>query len=88
MHRVIGVTALRRHFRSVLEEVNNSRTPYVLTRHGRPEAALIPYEDYLKFQQVQGIAVEARMGRLVAKMSEVNARFSDEEVEADLKATA
>lgn len=84
MNRIIGVTELQRQFRRVFEEVANNRVPYVLTRGSRPEAALIPYEDYLKFQQVQEAQVEARMARLVAKMSEHNARFSDEEIEADV----
>jgi len=85
MNRIIGVTELQRQFRRVFEEVANNRVPYVLTRGSRPEAALIPYEDYLKFQQVQEAQVEARMARLVAKMSELNARFSDEEIETDLR---
>jgi prevent-host-death family protein len=85
MNRIIGVTELQRQFRRVFEEVANNRVPYVLTRGSRPEAALIPYEDYLKFRQVQEAEVEARMARLVAKMGELNTRFSDEEIEADLR---
>ena len=46
---------------------------------------MIPYEDYLKFRQVQEAEVEARMARLVAKMGELNTRFPDEEIEADLR---
>ena len=85
MNRIIGVTELQRQFRRIFEEVANNRVPYVLTRGSRPEAALIPYEDYLKLQQAQEAQVEARMARLVAKMSELNAAFSDEEIEADLR---
>jgi prevent-host-death family protein len=84
MNRIIGVSELQRQFRCVFEEVANNRVPYVLTRGSRPEAALIPYEDYLKFQRVQESEVQAHMARLVAKMSELNARFSDEEIETDL----
>ena len=47
---------------------------------------MIPYEDYLKFRQVQEAEVEVRLARLVAKMGELNADFPDERVEADLKA--
>ena len=85
MNRIIGVTELQRQFRRIFDEVAHNRIPYVLTRGSRPEAALIPYDDYLKFQQVQEAEVEARMERLVAKMSELNADFSDEEIEADLR---
>lgn len=85
MNRIIGVTELQRQFRRIFDEVAHNRIPYVLTRGSRPEAALIPYDDYLKFQRVQEAEVEARMARLVAKMSELNADFSDEEIEADLR---
>jgi len=85
MDRIIGVTELQRQFRRVFEDVANKRVPYVLTRGSRPEAALISYEDYLKFRQVQEAEVEARMERLVAKMAELNNRFSDEEIAADLR---
>ena len=46
----LWVTELQRRFRSVFDEVARNRTPIVLTRGSRPEAALIPYEDYLRFQ--------------------------------------
>ena len=86
MQRIIGVTELQRRFRAVFDEVARQRVPYVLTRGSRPEAALIPYEDYLKLQRVKEAEVEARMARLTAKMGVLNAAFSDEEVEADLEA--
>jgi hypothetical protein len=61
------------------------RTPYVLTRGSRPEAALIPCEDYLRFQQLQEREVLDRFDRLVERMAVQNQAFSEEEVEADIR---
>jgi prevent-host-death family protein len=53
MQKIIGVTDLQRRFRAVLDEVVGQQVPYVLTRGSRPEAALVPYEDYLRFQELE-----------------------------------
>ena len=47
MQRIIGVTELQRRFRSVFDEVAKNHVPYVLTRGSRPEAVLIPYQEFL-----------------------------------------
>ena len=70
MQKVIGVTELQRRFRSVFDEVPKKRVPYVLTRGSRPEAALIPYEEFLRFQVLQEQDVLARFDRLVARLAE------------------
>lgn len=84
MNKVIGVTALQRNFRVILDEVVRDKTPYVLTRGSKPEAVLIPYEDFLRFQQLQEREVLERFDRLLTKMAEVNAAWSEEEVARDL----
>ena len=84
MHRIIGVTELQRRFRSVLDQVVKRNVPYVLTRGSRPEAALIPYEEFLRFQALQEEQVLARFDRLVTRMAEQNLAVSEEEVAADV----
>ncbi len=86
MHPIIGVTELQRKFRSFFDQVVRKRTPVILTRGSRPEAALIPYEDYLRFQQMQESEVLARFDRVWIRLAEVNASFGDEEIAADVKA--
>ena len=73
-----------RVFKAVFDEVVHDKIPYVLTRGSRPEAALIPYEDFLRFQQLQEKEVLERFNRLLAKMAEMNAAYSEEEVARDL----
>jgi prevent-host-death family protein len=86
MQKIIGVTELQRRFRSVFDEVARKHVPYVLTRGSRPEAALIPYEEFLQFQALKEQDVLGRFDRLVARMAEQNAAISEEEVTADVAA--
>lgn len=85
MQKVIGVTELQRRFRSVFEEVTNDNIPYVLTRDSRPEAALIPYETFLKLVEWQEEVVWAEFERLAAHVAEKNAKYTEAEVEADIE---
>jgi len=86
MHKIIGVTELQRRFRSVFDQVAKENIPYVLTRGSRPEAALIPYEEFIRFQGLQEQEVLARFDQLVARMAEQNAAISEEEIAADVAA--
>ena len=87
MQKIIGVTELQRRFRSVFDEVAESNVPYVLTRGSRPEAVLISYEEFLRFQALQERDVMARFDQLVARMAEQNAAVDEREVAADIDAT-
>ncbi len=86
MQRIIGVTELQRHFRSVFDDVTKKRVPYVLTRGSRPEAALIPYEQFLRFQALDEQELLARFDRLLARMAEHNRAVPEDEVAADVAA--
>lgn len=85
MNKIIGVTELQRNFRAVFDEVVQNHTPYVLTRGSRPEVAMIPYEEYMQFAQQRQAEVHQRFDDLLARMAQVNAQYSDEEIEADLE---
>jgi len=85
MNRIIGVTELQRRFKSVLDEVGKRGIPYILTRGSRPEAALVPYDEFLRYQEFQESEILDRYDRLVDRMAVQNARFSEEEIEADIR---
>jgi prevent-host-death family protein len=87
MQRIIGVTELQRRFRFVFDEVVKKSVPYVLTRGSRPEAVLMPYEEFLRYQTLREDAIMARFDVLTARMAAHNAAFTDEEVAADVEAT-
>jgi len=84
MDKIIGVTELQRKFRAVFDDVVHKRTPYILTRGSRPEAVIIPYEQYLKYVHADEAGVLKRVDALLERMARVNAKYSEEEVEADL----
>ncbi len=86
MQKIIGVSELQRRFRDVFDEVSKKRVPYVLTRGSRPEAVLIPYEDFLRFQQVEESEVLERFDKVWERLAKVNASVSEDEVAADVQA--
>jgi prevent-host-death family protein len=86
MNRVIGVTELQRRFRSVFDDVAKRHIPYILTRGSRPEAVLIPYEDYLRFQEQQESEVLARFDQVWERLDERNAQYTEKEIAADVEA--
>jgi prevent-host-death family protein len=85
MDKIIGVTELQRRFKAVFDEVVKRNTAYILTRGSRPEAVMVPYEKYQKFLQADADEILARFDRLRRKMAEVNERYSEEEIEKDLR---
>ena len=85
MQKIIGVTELQRRFRPFFEDVVRKRIPLVLTRGSRPEAVLIPYDDYLRFQQMQEGEALAHFDQVWNRLAEVNARFSEDEIAADIQ---
>ncbi len=84
MNKIIGVSELQRKFRLVFDEVVKRHTPYILTRGSRPEAVLIPYDQFLKYAETDAAGVVERFNLMLAQLAQANAAYSDEEVEADL----
>jgi prevent-host-death family protein len=85
MQQIIGVTELQRKFRAFFEGVVSKHTPLVLTRGSRPEAVLISYEDYLRFQQMQESEVLARFDRVWNRLAQLNVTVGDDELAADIQ---
>lgn len=86
MQEIVGVTELQRRFRLFFDRVVQKNMPLVLTRGSRPEAVMIPYQDYLRFQQMQESEVLARFDRVWEKLGELNVKYSDDEIAADIRA--
>ena len=82
MQKIIGVSELQRKFRPFFESVVRKHTPLILTRGSRPEAVLISYEDYLRYQQMEESEVLGRFERVWNRLAEVNAEFSAADIEA------
>ena len=86
MQKIVGVTELQRRFRAIFDEVVRKNMSVVLTRGSRPEAVLISYEDFQRFQEIQEREVLARFDQVWGRLAELNAAYSDEEISADIKA--
>lgn len=86
MQKIIGVTELQRSFRAVFDEVARDHMPYVLTRGSRPEAAIIPYDEFIRFLTWKEQEVVAEFDRAMLRLAERNASYSDEEIDADVDA--
>ena len=84
--RIVGVTELQRRFRKFFDQVAKQNMPIILTRGSRPEAALIPYEDYLRLQEMKESDVLARFDQVMDRLGKLNAEYSEEEISADIKA--
>jgi prevent-host-death family protein len=46
MERVVGITKARQEFSNVVEQVQYQGDSYVISRHGKPAAAVVPVEVY------------------------------------------
>lgn len=86
MQKIIGVTELQRKFRPFFDEVVRQRVPLILTRGSRPEAVLIPYEDFLRYQALQESETLADFDRVWQRLAEANADYTTDEVAADIEA--
>lgn len=79
-----GVAELQRRFRAVLDEVVGRQVRYVVTRGSRPEAALLPYEDFLSFQDLEERDILRSFDRCRARLAQRNAEVADEELARDV----
>jgi len=84
MSRTIAITELEKSFRAVLDNVVNEHMPYVLTRGSHPEAALVPYDEFLRLQELKETGILERFDQAQELMASLNTDFSDEEVARDV----
>lgn len=84
--KIIGVTELQRRFRAVLDDVVRERSTYVLMRGSRPEAALVPYDEFERYQRLRDEEELKRFDRLLARMAGQSAQYAEDEVAADVAA--
>ncbi len=86
MQKIIGVTELQRRFRAVFDEVTKKNVPYVLTRGSRPEAVLISYDEFVRWQAMQEQDILADFDRLTERLARQNAAVDETDLTADIDA--
>ncbi len=86
MQKTVAVADLGNRFRTVFNEVTEDHVPYVVTRGHRPEAVLMPYEEFQRLQEHSDDEVLRRFDEVRARIRERTAGFSEEEIAADVAA--
>jgi prevent-host-death family protein len=81
----IQTTDLRRRVREVLDRVRVQRDPVVIRSYGTPQAVIIPYEDYVEFEEWKSNRRQraAWLAELRTIAEEVSARTDLSEDKAD-----
>ena len=51
MEKVLGVTEARKKFSTIVEQVQHGGDPYLISRYGKPAAAVVPVEVYENWQR-------------------------------------
>ena len=86
MQKTIGIADLQRQLRIVFDEVAREGVEYVLTRSDQPEAVLIPYTEFAEFVEWREREIVQGFDRVIKRLAEQNAQYSEEEVAADVEA--
>ena len=86
MQKKIGLTDLQRRLRAVFDEVVGEGVEYVLTRSNRPEAVIIPYNEFAEFLAWREREVVLEFEQALTRLAEQNAGYNDEEIAADIRA--
>ncbi len=83
MDKTIEVAELQKDMDNILDDVTGTRITYILTRQDKPSAVVISYEEYIKMLSREEVI--ARFNETWMKIGERNAKYSEEEVAADLE---
>lgn len=86
MQKTVAVADLEKRFRAVFNEVTEDHVPYVVTRGEKPEAVLVPYEDFQRLLKQSDDEALRRFDEVRARIRERTAGFSEEEIAADVAA--
>ncbi len=75
MEKTLGVTEIRKVFSSIIERVQHQGDIYIISRHGKPAAAVVPMEVYASWKRQRGAFFE-----LIREMQQ-DANLTAEEAE-------
>ncbi len=79
MERVLGITEARQEFSNVVERVQYQGDSYIISRHGKPAAAMVPVEVYEGWKRQRKDLFDA-----VRKIQEANRGADPDEVMQDV----
>ena len=79
MERVLGITEARQEFSNVVERVQHQGDSYIISRHGKPAAAVVPVEVYEGWKRQRRDLFDA-----IRKIQEANRGADPDEVMQDV----
>lgn len=86
MPKTVAVAELGERFLAVLDEVAADHVPYVVTREQRPEAVVVPYEEFQRYLRHSESEIVRRFDDARARIHLRTAPFSEDEISADVEA--
>ncbi len=86
MRKTIDVADLQDQLHEVLDDVVHRRVAYVLARGSDPEAVVIPYDQFQRYQALDSAEAYALLERLQSRRLGAAEPFSEEQVAADVAA--
>jgi prevent-host-death family protein len=85
MQKQIDVAELGQPMAGVLDEVVRRQEPYVVARDGEPEAVLVPYGAFLRWQRGGTESADEHFDRVIERLRRLNKDLSDDEVARDVE---
>ena len=79
MERVLGITEARQEFSNVVERVQYQGDSYIISRHGKAAAAVVPVEVYESWKRQRKELFDA-----IRKIQEANRGTDPDEVMQDV----
>jgi prevent-host-death family protein len=84
MQKQIDVAELGRRAAEVVDEVVRRQESYIVARDGEPEAVLVPYIEFLRWQRASGESADEHFEGVIERLGRLNAHWSEEEVARDV----
>jgi PHD/YefM family antitoxin component YafN of YafNO toxin-antitoxin module len=86
MQKKVAVAELGERFRAVFDEVTEDHIEYVVTRGQKPEAILVPYDEFQRLLKHSDDEILRRFDEVRERIRERTAGISEEEIAADVAA--
>ena len=71
--KTVTMEQAQRRLKSVIKDVQENRTPYVLTRFGKPQALIVSIEEYEEMQEELALLSNPKH---IARIAEARAAYS------------
>lgn len=59
----------------MFDDVIKNGVPYILMRGSKPQAVLIPYEEYMKYKRLSEEEANQKFDAMMKRLGELNAHF-------------